>query len=64
MGQATMAAAICDLIMFERRGVEDEVAFECRVEPDLAVVESKVVLADLEVLLHRPTHAGDGDEGE
>jgi hypothetical protein len=43
---------------------EDEVAFEGRVEPDLAVVESEVVLADLEIFLYGPTHAGDSDQGE
>ena len=41
---------------------ENEVAQQGGVEPDLAVVQAEVVLADLEVFLHRPPTPGDGDQ--
>ena len=41
---------------------QDDVAQQRGVEADLAVVEAELVLADLEILLHRPSAPGDRHE--
>ncbi|MGH3995158.1 MAG: hypothetical protein ACRDSN_22175, partial [Pseudonocardiaceae bacterium] len=47
----------------EQRARAAMVSTRWRVVADLAVVQTELVLADLEVLLHRPAQARDPDQG-